>query len=226
MAPSNCVEAIAQAPRRTIKSSLQNNIGRTLWAERHADFVEQVPDHRDETQSAGVPKVPPDVALFEPGNEEFCRKLLDQAVAADDRTFTQGDHGGPLIVLRVPDEETLPSDTKWGGDLPGTTLATPADVVERAQRVPWYRRGKGKGLVRIHAPRQFASDYLTQMRGRYGAAVLTGISRVPDIEDDGTVQFLLGHDRRSGLYYDRPAAGEVRSNERSLRTSGGCPQTG
>jgi putative DNA primase/helicase len=159
--------------------------------------------------SASSPNLTPEVALYEPGNEEFCRKLIDQAVAADPRTFTLGDRSGPLVILRVPREEVLPSETKWEGDLPGTTLATPADLVERAQTIPWYRRGKGEGLVRVHAPRTFASDYLVQMRGRYGAPVLTGISRVPAIEDDGSVRFLSGHDPRTGLYYDRPVKFEI-----------------
>jgi putative DNA primase/helicase len=159
--------------------------------------------------SAFSPNLTPEVALYEPGNEELCRKLLDQAVAADPRTFTLGDRSGPLVILRVPSEEVLPSETKWEGDLPGTTLATPADVVERAQRIPWHRRGKGQGLHRIHAPRLFASDYLVQMRGRYGAPVLTGISRVPAIEDDGSVRFPSGHDHLTGLYYDRPIKFEI-----------------
>lgn len=155
------------------------------------------------------PSLAPEVALFEPGNEQYCRKLLDQSVAADPRTFTLGDRGGPLVILRVPQESVLALEAGREGGLPGTTLATPADVVERAQRIPWYRRGKGQGLVRIHAPRLFASDYLMQMRGRFGAPVLIGISRVPDIEDDGSIRFLSGHDPRTGLYYDRPVAFEI-----------------
>jgi hypothetical protein len=159
--------------------------------------------------AASSPNLTPEVALYEPGNEGLCRKLIDQAVAADPRTFTLGDRGGPLVILRVPTEEALPSDTKWEGDLPGTTLAAPADIVERAQRIPWYRRGKREGLVRVHAPRLFASDYLVQMRGRYGAPVLIGISRVPAIEDDGSVRFLSGYDPRTGLYYDQPINFEI-----------------
>ena len=163
---------------------------------------------------AALPSVPcptltPQDASYEPGNEEPCRNLIDQVVAADPHTFTLGDRGGPLIILRVPKEELLPSETKWEGDLPGTTLATAADVVERAQRIDWYRPGKGEGRVRIHAPRLFASDYLVQRRGRYGARVLTGISRVPPIEDDGTVGFLSGHDAHTGLYYDRPVEFDI-----------------
>jgi hypothetical protein len=158
--------------------------------------------------SASSPNPEHEVALYEPGNENSCRKLLDQAVAADHRTFTLGDRGGPLVILRVPKEEELPAETKWQGDLPGTTLATPADVVERAQTIPWYQRRKGR-LVRIHAPRLFASDYLLQMRGGYGAPVLIGISRVPAIEDDGSVSFLSGHDRRTGLSYDRPVKFDI-----------------
>jgi hypothetical protein len=47
------------------------------------------------------------------------------------------------------------------------------------------------------------------MRGRYGAPVLTGISRVPAIEEDGSVRFLSGHDPRTDLYYDRPVKFEI-----------------
>src|SRR5579862_3260156 len=91
-------------------------------------------------------------ALYEPGNETLCRKLLDRAVASEPRTFTLGDPSGPLVILRVPDESTLPSLASWGGDLPGTTLATAADIIERAQTIPWVRRGRGGGLTKIHAP--------------------------------------------------------------------------
>ena len=71
----------------------------------------------------------PEVARFEPGNEEECRTRLDRVVAADPWTFSLGDPTGPLVILRVPDEDALPSNTQWEGDLPGTTLATPPDVM-------------------------------------------------------------------------------------------------
>ena len=48
---------------------------------------------------------------------------------------------GPLVILRVPDKDALPPETRWEGDLPGTTLATPADVMLRAERITWMRKG-------------------------------------------------------------------------------------
>lgn len=158
------------------------------------------PEFEAASQSAAAP--PPDVALYAPGNEQQCRRLLDEAVAADPRTFVSGDRNGPLVVLRIPKQELLPPDTSWLGDLPGTSLALPPDIVERAEKVPWYRRGKNE-LVRIHAPRALANDYLIQMRGRYSAAVLVGIARVPAIALDGTIHSVQGHDAQTGLYFDR-----------------------
>jgi hypothetical protein len=181
------------------------------WTSAADTAAKQSPDHAEIKAEASSPgwNPHPDVALYEPGNEEACRKLLDRAVASDPRTFALGDPGGPLVILRVPEDEVLPSATRWEGDMPGTTLATPADIVERAQKLKWYRRGKSGGLVRIHAPRSFANDYLVQMRGRYGAPVLIGVSRVPAIEGNGAIRFLSGHELRSGLYYDRPVAFDV-----------------
>jgi Primase C terminal 2 (PriCT-2) len=153
------------------------------------------------SQSAAA--TPPDVALYVPGNQQQCRRLLDEAVAADPRTFVSGDSNGPLVVLRIPKQEALPPDILWLGDLPGTSLALPPDIVERAEKVAWYRRGRNGGLVRIHAPRALAHDYLIQMRGRYGAAVLVSIARSPAIELDGTIRPIQGHDAETGLYFDR-----------------------
>jgi len=45
---------------------------------------------------------------FVPGNEAECRKQLDRVVAADERTYTLGDPTGPIVILRIPDKDTLP----------------------------------------------------------------------------------------------------------------------
>ena len=36
----------------------------------------------------------------------------------------------------MPDQEK-PGPERWGGDLPGTTPALPADIIERAERLTW-----------------------------------------------------------------------------------------
>ena len=111
--------------------------------------------------------------LFAPGKEDECRKHIDRVVAADPQTFTLGDPTGPLVILRVPKQEQLPSSVKWDGDLPGTTLAMTADIMQRAERLAWAQRAGGKSetrFVRTGPPRTFVGDYLTQMRGQYGAA--------------------------------------------------------
>jgi hypothetical protein len=148
----------------------------------------------------------PDVALFVPGNEEACRRKLDRVVADDPRTFTLGDRTGPLTIIRVPDKDALPSDTRWEGDLPGTTLALPADVMQRAEQLSWMHRAGGRGgerLVRRRPPRDFVADYLTQMRGQYGARPLRGVVRVPRIDDDGEIHFISGYDPQTGLFHDK-----------------------
>lgn len=147
-----------------------------------------------------------DVVLYAPGNEEECRKQIDHAVAADTRTFTLGDPTGPLVILRVPKEDELPSKTKWDGDLPGTTLAMTADIMQRAERLRWAQRAGGKsekGVVRTGPPRAFVGDYLTQMRGQYRASPLRGVVRVPRIDDNGVLHFIAGYDPATGLFNDR-----------------------
>ena len=144
----------------------------------------------------------PDVAMFLPGNEVKCRYLLDGIVAADPCTHTLGDPTGPLVILRVPDKEALPSETRWEGDLPGTTLAAAADVMERAERMIWMKKGQW-GPYRIRPPRDFISDYLTQMRGRYRARPLRGIVRVPRIDESGKIHFNSGYDLQTGLFHDK-----------------------
>ena len=157
----------------------------------------------------------PDVALYTPGNEEECRKLIDRVVAADRRTFTLGDPTGPLVVLRVPEKDALPLGTRWEGDLPGTTLAKPPDIMQRAEGLVWKQRGGGKSqsrLVRTHPPRPFVADYLIQMRGQYGAPPLRGIVRVPRIDDNGEIHFISGYDPHTGLFHDRSPVFEVPQN--------------
>lgn len=140
--------------------------------------------------------------MYEPGNEEPCRQLLDQVVAADPRTFMLGDRSGPLIILRVPNERDVPEGARWEGDFPGTSMATAPDIMERAEQLEWKQWRKA-GLVRTHPPRPFVQDYLPQMRGRYGARALTGIARVPRIDDSGEVHFISGYDPETGLFHDR-----------------------
>lgn len=127
-------------------------------------------------------------------------------VANDPNTFTLGDPTGPLVILRKPERDALPSGTQWDGDLPATTLATSADINERAERLIWKQRtgGRGEGLLtHTHPPRGFVGDYLAQMRGRYGARPLRGIVRVPRIDENGDVHSLQGYDPVTGLFHDR-----------------------
>jgi putative DNA primase/helicase len=145
---------------------------------------------------------------FLPGNEAACREALDKIVAADERTFVL-DRGGPLAILRVPDKEALEVGVRWEGDLPGTTLATSADIMERAERIKWMRTNKDGFLHRARPPRDFVNDYLTQMRGRYRARVLRGTARVPRIDDNGDIHFISGFDPTTGLYHDRTPTFDV-----------------
>ncbi len=153
----------------------------------------------------------PDVAMFVPGNEEDCRKHLARVVAADPWTYTLGDASGPLVILRVPDKAALPSETRWEGDLPGTTLAAPADVMERAERIIWMKDSQW-GPYRIRPPRDFVTDYLTQMRGRYRARPLRSIVRVPCIDDSGKIHSNSGYDPQTGLFHDKSPTFDVLPN--------------
>ena len=150
--------------------------------------------------------------LFVPGNEEECRKVLDRVVAADPRTYTLGDPTGPLVILRVPDKDALPPGTRWEGDLPGTTLATPPDVMQRAERIKWMRKGEDGRFRRARPPRDFISDYLTQMSGQYGARPLRSIVRVPRIDDSGNIHFNPGYDTETGLFHDQSPTFDVLPN--------------
>ena len=188
---------------RTFTCDDQDNdgitVGTLLNVARHcgADFGPW------EKTSAGPSR---DVVLYAPGNEEECRKQIDRAVAADPRTFTLGDPTGPLVILRVPKEDELPPNTKWDCDLPGTTVAMTADIMQRAERLTWGQRAGGKSekrVVRTGPPRAFVGDYLIQMRGQYGAPPLRGIARVPRIDDTGIIHFMSGYDPATGLFHDR-----------------------
>ena len=146
-----------------------------------------------------------DVVLFAPGKEVECRKQIDRAVAADPQTFTLGDPTGPLVILRLAKQDELPPKTKWDCDLPGTTVAMTADIMQRAERLTWGQRAGGKSekrVIRTGPPRAFVGDYLTQMRGQYGAAPLRGIARVPRIDTAGIIHFISGYDPITGLFHD------------------------
>jgi hypothetical protein len=181
-----------------------------------ADFSQwkQLADAQVPVQSGALTKDDPSdtaapEARFVPGNEEHCRKLLDRVVAEDQRTFTLGDPAGPLVILRVPDEEALPASTRWDSDLPGTTLAMPADIMQRAERLRWMQPGNGGGLVRKRPPREFIADYLIQMRGQYGAPPLRGVVRVPRIDEQGEIHFISGYDSHTGLFHDNSPHFEI-----------------
>src|SRR5215472_2155707 len=60
-------------------------------------------------------------------------------------------------------------DVNWESDLPGTTLAASADIMQRAERLSWMKPGSKGEMYRIHPPRDFIGDYIIQMRGQYGA---------------------------------------------------------
>jgi hypothetical protein len=150
-----------------------------------------------------------DVVVFEPGNEENCRQRLAQVVAADPNTYCLGRPTGPLVILRVPENSELPDGNAWGGDIPGTTLASSPDIMLRAERITWIRQGRKGNYYRSRPPRDFINDYLTQKQGLYGARPLIGIVRVPRIDDDGTIQFISGYDPQTGLFNDRPTTFDV-----------------
>jgi hypothetical protein len=139
---------------------------------------------------------------FVPGKEKECREALDKAVASDDKTFVLGE-AGPLAILRLPERELLGDGIRWDADLPGTTLAVTADIMERAENICWMRKNAMGFLRRARPPRDFVSDYIPQMRGRYRARTLRGVARVPRIDDDGNISCAQGYDVTTGLYHDR-----------------------
>ncbi len=143
--PEDELRRFFQNCERAHPSEVEVTVGTLLYtaSQNGADFSKwkQIAENSD-----------PNVALFVPGNEDECRKRLDRVVAADPRTFTLGDPTGPLVILRAPDMDALPEDTKWEGDLPGTTLATPADIMQRAERLVWKQRAGGKGGRIVRTP--------------------------------------------------------------------------
>jgi hypothetical protein len=64
-------------------------------------------------------------------------------------------------------------------------------------------------IKEIHPPTAFLSDYLTQSRGKSTARILTGLARVPRIDDDGTTHFIDGWDQVTGIYHDSVPAFDV-----------------
>jgi putative DNA primase/helicase len=193
----NCQSAELRADGTTVGTLLH------IARQQGADF---------DQWNGGVHGCGPEVARYEPGNEEECRKQLDRVVAADPRTYTLGEPGGPLVILRVPDKDALPPETRWEGDLPATTLAMTPDIMERAERLEWMQKAGGKGeprLFRTSPPRAFVGDYLVQMRGRYAARPLRGIVRVPRIDDPGEIHFVSGYDTETGLFHDKSPTFDV-----------------
>ena len=151
--------------------------------------------------------------------------------------FTQGSRSGPLVVLRVPDEDAMPEGTSWGGgDLPGTTIATPADIMRLAEGMTWLASrmlrtnkqktsakeaeddtgAKGTKLVRTHPPERPVNNYITQMRGEYSARPLVSIARVPPMDDVGDINFIHGYDPETGLYHDQTPVFDVPADPSSV----------
>jgi hypothetical protein len=156
--------------------------------------------HDWDNRSAGIPHS--EQIYYIPGNETACREALDRVAAADPATFTLGD---TLVILRVPDRQASEFE-RWGSDLPGTSRALPADVIERAEKLSWMTPVGGKGdrrYKRTKPPRDFCTDYITQRRGRYGARPLVSISRVPFMRDDGSIENRIGYDANTGTFHDR-----------------------
>jgi hypothetical protein len=149
---------------------------------------------------------------YVPGNEAACRQALDHVVSDDPNTFRIG---SLLVILRIPNQAELPPNTVWSADFPGTTPATPPDVMERAERLTWRQPAGGKGgarLVSTHPPRNFVNDYLVQMRDRYGARPLVGIACTPVIAPSGGVRFPKGYDPETGLFHHRTPLFELPDN--------------
>jgi hypothetical protein len=119
--------------------------------------------------------------------------------------------------MRVPDKDALEDGVRWEGDLPGTSLATSADIMERAETISWIKKNEKGNFYRARPPRDFINDYLPQMRGRYGARVLRGIARLPRIDDNGDIHLVTGYDPTTGLYHDRTPTFEVPNNPSRMK---------
>jgi putative DNA primase/helicase len=90
----------------------------------------------------------------------------------------------------------------------------------------WMGPAGGRGgprLKRIHPPRGFCADYITQRRGRYGARPLLGVARVPFMNDDGTTRTDVGYDPQTRIFHDSlpslkiPASPSSRDAKRALQ---------
>ena len=143
--------------------------------------------------------VPTDAAWDEPGHEAANRQLIQQQIIADPELFNRN---GLLVRLRVPETDEMVEGTEWKGDMPGTTMAKPADVMLCAERLVWMRNGK-QGPYRVHPPRPFVGDYIPQVGGQ-GARPLRGLTRLPHIGDNGNICCFSGYDPETGLYNDKP----------------------
>jgi hypothetical protein len=143
--------------------------------------------------------IPIDVAWDVPGYEATNRQLIQQKIIADPELFNRN---GLLVRLRVPETDEMVEGTEWKGDMPGTTMAKPADIMLCAERLVWMRNGK-KGPYRVHPPRPFVGDYIPQLGGE-GARPLRGLTRLPHIDDNGSVHCFSGYDPETGLYNDKP----------------------
>ena len=109
---------------------------------------------------------------YVPGNEVPCRTALDNVVAADLSTFTTGDI---LTILRVPDQEK-PGLERWGGDLPGTTPALPADIIERAERLGLDDTDRRQGRTALE-PKQAASRFLYGLHNAAARSLRCALAR-------------------------------------------------
>ena len=143
--------------------------------------------------------VPTDVAWDMPGYEATNRQLIQQQIIAEPELFSRN---GLLVRLRVPETDEMVEGTEWKGDMPGTTMVKPADIMLCAERLVWMRNGK-QGPYRVYPPRPFVGDYIQQVGGQ-GARSLRGLTRLPHIDDNGNVRCFSGYDRETGLYNDRP----------------------
>jgi len=117
---------------------------------------------------------------------------------------------GPLgDSFACQNKNALPPNTRWEGDLTGTTLATPADIMQRAERLKWNAIENNR-LVRAHPPRAFIHDYLPQMRGQYAAAPFDG-HRARATYRPITARFtsFRGYDPHTGLFHDRSPTFDV-----------------
>jgi hypothetical protein len=152
-----------------------------------------------------APQPKPEEIWDEPGHEEANRQAIQRQIAANPEMFNRD---GVLVRLHVP-ESKLADGTEWQGDMPGTTIAKPADIMLCAERLAWMKTGN-KGPYRVHPPRPFVGEYIPQVGGQ-GARPLRGLTRLPHIDDYGVIRCFSGYNRKTGLYNDRPIKLDVPS---------------